>query len=242
MILRAEIASDGARTVTHTVDVAETAVTLACDSLAVGAKVRILLSFPAQVDTFTVETVVTSIEAKNGRGRPALTRCRVVSADARARRMLAGLAASSLRASAAVEPDATGPGRGRGYRCLLVEDNRFIRELFAYGMQRYCAERRAELTLELASDAETAWEMLARGRFDMVLIDHFLPHQSGPHLIGRMRAAARFSRMPVVAISVAGPEARAEALGAGADLFLEKPVGLRELFSTLDQLTARCAR
>jgi hypothetical protein len=30
-------------------------------------------------------------------------------------------------------------------------------------------------------------------------------------------------------------------MDAGADLFLDKPVVLRELFSTLDKLWARCA-
>jgi CheY-like chemotaxis protein len=239
LILRAEVVSDGVRIVTHTVDVAETAVTLACDSLVVGSKARMVLSFPALVDAFTVETMVTTVGAKDGYGRLALTSCRVVSADARARRMLVGLAASTLRASAVEEAEATRPRRG--YRCLLVEDNRFVRELFSYGVQRYCAERRAELTLELASDAEAAWEMLARGRFDMAIIDHVLPLQSGVELIARMRAAPRFARMPVVAIGVGGPETRVEALGAGADLFLDKPVVLPELFSTLDKLTARCA-
>ena len=33
LILRAEVVSDGVRIVTHTVDVAETAVTLACDAM-----------------------------------------------------------------------------------------------------------------------------------------------------------------------------------------------------------------
>jgi CheY-like chemotaxis protein len=238
LILRAEVLANRVRILTHTVDVAETAVTLACDSLAVGAKARIVLSFPALVDAFTVEAVVASTEAQGRHGRPALTTCRVTSADARARRMLVGLAASSLGGALLDEP---GPAPRSGYRCLLVEDNRSVRELFSYGMQRYCSTRRAELTLELASDAEVAWEMLSRGRFDMAVIDHSLPVQTGAQLIARMRAAPRLSQMPVVAISVGGPEARVEAMGAGADLFLDKPLILRELFSTLDKLTARCA-
>jgi len=93
--------------------------------------------------------------------------------------------------------------------------------------------------MESAEDAENAWVRLSRDRFDMAIIDHYLPLQSGSQLIARMRADTRLAATPVVAISVGGPEARQEAMEAGADLFLDKPVVMRELFSTLDKLTAR---
>jgi CheY-like chemotaxis protein len=63
--------------------------------------------------------------------------------------------------------------------------------------------------------------------------------QTGSQLIARMRAEPGLSAIPVVAISAGGPDARAEAMAAGADLFLDKPVVLSDLFSTLDTLTAR---
>jgi CheY-like chemotaxis protein len=122
---------------------------------------------------------------------------------------------------------------------LLVEDNAFIRDLFQYGMQRYCRMRGRDLSLALASDAETAWEMLREGGYDMAIVDHFLPAQTGSQLIARMRAEPCLSTVPVVAISVGGREAFDEAMAAGADLFLDKPVVMRDLFSTLDRLTAR---
>jgi CheY-like chemotaxis protein len=249
LLLRAEVdvaaaaADDGppdpAHVVTHTVDVSETTITLACDSLDVGARLRMKLSFPTLVEPFVIEAIVTSIDAQSGYGRPATTVCEVTHADVNAKRMLASLAAAA-RASASMMASAATATLG-SYRCLLVEDNRFIRELFTYGMHRYCTARGADLTLEVANDAEGAWEMLGKERFDMAIIDHFLPAQTGAQLIARIRAEPSLSEIPVVAISVGGPEARQEAMGAGADLFLDKPVVLRELFSTLDKLTARCA-
>jgi CheY-like chemotaxis protein len=240
--------------VTHTIDVSETEITLACDALEVGARLRVRLSFPTLVEPFLIDAVVTSIDAQSGYGRPAITVCEVTEAGEPARRILASLAAATRAASdghvraareAGANVDALAAAASAAtlnrYRCLLVEDNRFIRELFTYGMHRYRTTRGADLTLELANDAEGAWEMLGRERFDMAIIDHFLPAQTGAQLIARIRAEPRLSEIPVVAISVGGPEARQEAMGAGADLFLDKPVVLRELFSTLDKLTARCA-
>jgi hypothetical protein len=45
------------------------------------------------------------------------------------------------------------------------------------------------------------------------------------------------SRAPIVAISVGGSDAREAAISAGADLFLDKPVVLRDLFRTLQVLS-----
>jgi DNA-binding response OmpR family regulator len=42
--------------------------------------------------------------------------------------------------------------------------------------------------------------------------------------------------MPVFAISIDDVQARAATMAAGADLFLPKPVVLRDLFTTLDHL------
>jgi hypothetical protein len=44
--------------------------------------------------------------------------------------------------------------------------------------------------------------------------------------------------MLLVAISGGGPEARRAMLAAGCDLFLGKPVVLRDLFATIESLTA----
>ena len=236
LILRAELECGGKRWVTHTIDVSETSLTLAADSLARGDRVRATLSFPALVAPFEVDVVVAWARGNDGHGRPAFAVCDVVSGRGAGGASLARLVEATRRAATGGRTPSTPP---MGYRCLLVEDNRFIRELFAYGMDRYCASRGAFLSMESAEDAENAWVRLSRDRFDMAIIDHYLPLQSGSQLIARMRADTRLAATSVVAISVGGPEARQEAMEAGADLFLDKPVVMRELFSTLDKLTAR---
>ena len=54
-----------------------------------------------------------------------------------------------------------------------------------------------------------------------------------------MRHDATLHAVPVVAISVGGAAARDASLEAGADLFLDKPIVLRDLFTTLARLTLR---
>jgi CheY-like chemotaxis protein len=232
LLLRAEVVHGDRRFVTHTVDVSEDEIALVSD-LAVGDEATVNLSFPALVKPFQVGVRVVSTHSLDTYGRPSAVLCKVTQADDDAKRTLRNLVALTQGGPAA---EGAAPSE---YRCLLVEDNAFIRDLFQYGMQRYCRMRGRDLSLALAADAETAWEMLRGGRYDMAIVDHFLPAQSGSQLIAKMRAEPCLSTVPVVAISVGGREACDEAMAAGADLFLDKPVVMRDLFSTLDRLTAR---
>src|SRR5204863_10119299 len=84
-----------------------------------------------------------------------------------------------------------------------------------------------------------AWELLRARRYDLAIIDHYLPVLDGAGLVERVRRLESASQMLVVAISGGDREARRIMLDAGSDLFLAKPVVLRDLFATLDRLTER---
>jgi CheY-like chemotaxis protein len=122
------------------------------------------------------------------------------------------------------------------YRVLLVEDSDFIHDLFAYGIARYFRQKKAELHLDRSGDAETAWTKLTTGAYDLVIVDYLLPAEDGAGLIARMKRVPALAYLPIVAISVAGAEAREATLSAGADLFLDKPIAMRDLFATLERL------
>jgi CheY-like chemotaxis protein len=141
------------------------------------------------------------------------------------------------RAPSTRSPDASGP-----FRCLLVEDNIFIRDLFVYGIRRYGRDRERLVTVEIAEDADTGWRMLEKGGYDMAIIDYFLPTRTGAELIAQIRGDARIADMPLVAMSVGGKEARDATITAGANLFLDKPIVMRELFVTLDRMTSLVLR
>ena len=231
VLLRAETVHSGRRIVTHTTEIGAGAVTLEVpDPPAVGTTLTLSLSFPRLVGPFGITVRVTEVRGESGPGAAATIRCDVVGASEEGRAFLASLAEETPRgAGSGVSP----------YRCLLVEDNNFIRDLFAYGMDRYGQARGAPVSLALAGDEEQAWEMLAGSEFDMAIVDFYLPTHSGSTLIERVRATPRLAGMPIVAISVGGVEAREASIAAGADLFLDKPLVMRDLFTTLDLLTLR---
>jgi DNA-binding response OmpR family regulator len=124
----------------------------------------------------------------------------------------------------------------RKCRVLLIEDSRFTRDMFAYGLGNIAA---GAFELDLAEDNERAWERLAEHTYDLVLVDYYLPAENGAQLVTRLRRDARFAHTPVVAISVGGRDARDAMIAAGADLFLDKPLALRDLSSTLKLVTLR---
>src|SRR5262249_36964132 len=95
----------------------------------------------------------------------------------------------------------------------------------------------AQMNLDVVGDAEGAWGMLRMKQYDLAIIDHFLPLQSGAELIAKMRSSLEHRAISIVAISIGGSDARERSMSAGADLFLDKPIVLRDLFSTLDRLT-----
>src|SRR5690606_18706374 len=73
----------------------------------------------------------------------------------------------------------------------------------------------------------------------LAIVDFFLPGMDGAQLISRIRKEPRLAGLPVVAISIGGDAARDAFLAAGADVFLDKPVVVRDLLATLDRLLTR---
>jgi CheY-like chemotaxis protein len=230
LLLRCELALGTRKVVTHTIDVGPTFVRIACSPQpSVGDDAHVVLSLPGLVPRLYLSCRVTAVEAPDKVGHGPAIVCTIVEASSEAREALAALSAGRAIV-----------GREK-YRCLLVEDNAFIRDLFSYGVQRYGRDRQRPITVEVAEDADAGWKMLESGDFDMAIVDHYLPTGTGADLIARIRGNSRLSEMSVVAISVGGHEVRDATMAAGADLFLDKPIVMRDLFATLDTLVSKQA-
>src|SRR5262249_35025404 len=119
----------------------------------------------------------------------------------------------------------------------LVEDNALICDMFTYGVRKFFRTRGGTVSVDVAKDGDEAWKKLQTEPYDFAIIDVYLPVLSGDQLITRMRKDDALRGIPVVAISVGGAPAREASLAAGADLFLDKPIVLRDLFATLNRLT-----
>ena len=232
LILRAELVLRGRNILAHTMEVAATSALVRTDEpLNPGDRLLVRLSFPGLLEPFELEAHVASKRLPSGPGEPAGVTVVFVFANEEEERRLAHLVAEG------VLPDEEGAAR-ETYHVLLVEDSATIRDTLLFGARKHFRGH-SRLQLDFADDAERAWEMLQTGSYQLAVIDYFLPGMDGSKLIERIRRDPRLASLPVVAISIGGDAARDAFLAAGADVFLDKPVVVRDLVATLDRLVAQ---
>lgn len=223
VLLRGEVAAHG---VTAPLLVfADGAARLVTDAPApLGAQVEVRVGWPSWAELETVEAEVIGALAAGAPGDRAAWELALAAGAARAR-----LCAQVARAAAA--PAAA------TVRVLLVEDSPLVADAFAWGLRRHLGARADRATVDVAGDAAAGWALAAAHAYDLIVVDHFLPDESGAALIARLRAAGR-ALPPLIAVS-RGAIAAAATLAAGADLFLAKPLALAELFSIVELSLAR---
>jgi CheY-like chemotaxis protein len=199
-------------------------------------KVLLALSFPSVFEPVEVHARVSERRPSRGVGNPAGLRFEFEFDAPLTREAIATLARKISEGSRDLQP-----ARTSAYRVLLVEDNALIRDLFSYGIGRFMSERQGKLEFHHAPDAASAWKLLDDGEFDLLIVDYYLPLEDGAAFIARLRKDQRFARSPVLAISIGGRDAREATLTAGADLFLDKPIVMRDLVKTLQVLSQKGA-
>jgi CheY-like chemotaxis protein len=232
LILRAELFHRGRSIVGHTMEIsAVSAIVRTDEPLSNGDRLLVRLSFPGLLDPFDVEGHVVSQHLPTRDSPPGVTIVLVFADEGDEQRFRLLLEDGFLPA---------GPGELERvmFRVLLVEDNPMIRDVILFESRRHFRGNR-QLHVDLAADAEDAWQLLQHASYHLAIVDHFLPGMLGAELVSRIRAAPLLAGMPIVATSVGGAASRDAFITAGADVFLERPVGVRDLFVTLDQLLAR---
>jgi DNA-binding response OmpR family regulator len=194
--------------------------------------VSLRISFPTLIDPVELAARVAQSRAPGAPGEPAGI---VLAFEDGSREAAAALVRRVRRLCASVD---AWPADAAPYRVLLVEDSRLIRDMFAFGMAR-SVQPPGAVVIDHAEDAERAWRKLCHAHYDLIIVDYLLPAEDGASLIARLRQDERLSHVPVVAISVGGRAARDATISAGADLFLDKPLVLRDLLHTLRILARR---
>lgn len=131
----------------------------------------------------------------------------------------------------AIEDIAISAGSGTGRRILLADDNADMRAYIARILIG------AGYEVHAVADAETALTALRdRGAPDLILSDVMMPGElDGFGLLRALRARPETETLPFMLLSArAGEEARIEGLEAGADEYIVKPFGARELLARID--------
>ena len=116
-------------------------------------------------------------------------------------------------------------------RILIVDDEPSITELVSYAMQKEGYQT------ETASDGEEALRKIEEQHFDLFILDIMLPGIDGYELCRRIRA--RMST-PILFLSARDTELnKVVGLELGADDYLAKPFGVRELLARTRALLRR---
>jgi CheY-like chemotaxis protein len=115
-----------------------------------------------------------------------------------------------------------------GARVLLVEDNLINQELARDLLGR------ANIVVQLAQDGREALDMLARERFDAVLVDCQMPVMDGYAATRELRRSPQWKDLPVIAMTAnAMVGDREKVIAAGMNDHIAKPISFVELFRTL---------
>ncbi|MDN3563577.1 response regulator transcription factor [Paeniroseomonas aquatica] len=132
-------------------------------------------------------------------------------------------------------PPIEGQGRrglGPEAHVLVVEDDAAMRHLIA----RLLRENGFRSTG--VRDGREMWETLRNTEVDLILLDIMLPGASGLELLRGLRAER--GSLPVVMVTAKGAEAdRVLGLDLGADDYLPKPFGRRELLARVRAVLRR---
>lgn len=119
---------------------------------------------------------------------------------------------------------------------LIVEDERPIREMIAFGL------RRAGFDVREAEDVRAARTQLADRRPDLVLVDWMLPDMSGLELTRQLKRDRETRELPVIMLTARAEEAdKISGLEGGADDYVVKPFSPRELVARINAVLRRSA-
>lgn len=114
---------------------------------------------------------------------------------------------------------------------LIVDDHREIRDLVSRALSK------EGFRVAAVADGKTMRKALADGRFDLILLDLMLPGESGLALCREIRAT---SNIPIIMVTAKGEEVdRVIGLELGADDYLTKPFGTRELIARINAVLRR---
>lgn len=91
--------------------------------------------------------------------------------------------------------------------------------------------------LIVANDGQAAIELTQQHRPDLILMDIQMPRMDGLEAIIKIRQNTQLVAIPIIALTALAMDGdRQKCLRAGADEYLAKPVKLKQLYPTIQQL------
>jgi two-component system phosphate regulon response regulator PhoB len=117
---------------------------------------------------------------------------------------------------------------------LVVEDERPIREMIAFGL------RRAGFEVREAADARSGRAEVANKLPDLLLVDWMLPDTSGLEFTRALKRDRETREVPVIMLTARAEEGdKVAGLEGGADDYITKPFSPRELLARINAVLRR---
>lgn len=232
MVLRAELAHAEREIIAHTTELTRDSIAVRTDEqLAPGDAVKLRLSFRHLLEPVQLAMRVIATDPGSGLGYfPGVT----LGLDAptpEQQERLAWLVAP-LEGESIVEPPTC--------NVLVVEDSQLMREHVETRAERVAGSS-VRVVVDTADTVRRALELLETRSYAVALVDLFLPEKSGDDLVRTIRERG-LDQLAVIGCSVGGSEARTAFLDAGADIYLDKPVKVKDVFATVQRLMLLNAR
>ncbi len=119
-------------------------------------------------------------------------------------------------------------------RVLVVEDEADLLDAIVFTL------RKEGLKPIPCKDGEEALRLVKSERPDLVLLDLMLPGVDGLEVCRRLRSSEETARIPIIMVTAKAEETDAViGLGVGADDYLRKPFGLKELVARIRAVLRR---
>jgi two-component system, OmpR family, phosphate regulon response regulator PhoB len=119
---------------------------------------------------------------------------------------------------------------------LVVEDEKPIRDMIAFGL------RRSGYEVSEAADAARARASIVDRRPDLILVDWMLPDMSGLELTRLLKRDKETREVPVIMLTARADEQdKVAGLDSGADDYVTKPFSPRELLARIGAVLRRVA-
>lgn len=112
---------------------------------------------------------------------------------------------------------------------FVVEDDASIRDLYELALDA------AQFDVYCFSDAESMFESLENRHCDLIILDVMLPGMNGLAALRILKGTDATADIPVIVASAKGDEqAKVDGLDFGADDYIAKPFGMKELIARVN--------
>ena len=123
------------------------------------------------------------------------------------------------------------PVKGRGQRILVVEDDASFAAMYKATFEK------AGYTVQVCREVVSAIRVINSNVLSLVILDLMLPSIYGLELCRYVRRDTESPALPIVIISAASePNIVAQAMEAGADVFMSKPINIKEVSRVVSAL------